>query len=297
LLLLGVWSSVVGAVMSCKDAETAVRFSPVANSRTADYLADFPNYDEGLVRGDPGGFVLTRKYADTVDDYLNFPVQDEDVWVVTFPKSGTTWVQEMVWMITHNCDAEAAKQKLSERSPFIEYPTLIQQETVDPGEWTTEQLQALPSPRVIKSHLPFYLLPPRLVDTCKVVYVVRNPKDVIVSYFHHYKLAWCHELPSYTGDVEKFADYFMNDEVYYAPFFGHILEGWAKKDHPNVLFLFYEDMKRDLRGEIDKVCSFLGRTLSEDQLQKLTKHLHFDSCTKNPAMNFEMASGKFIRKG
>ena len=74
--------------MSCKDAETAVRFSPVANSRTADYLADFPNYDEGLVRGDPGGFVLTRKYADTVDDYLNFPVQDEDVWVVTFPKSG-----------------------------------------------------------------------------------------------------------------------------------------------------------------------------------------------------------------
>ena len=31
--------------------------------------------------------------------------------------------------------------------------------------------------------------------------------------------------------------------VYYAPFFPHILEGWAKKDHPNFLFLFYEDMK------------------------------------------------------
>ena len=52
---------------------------------------------------------------------------------------------------------------------WFRYPTLIQQETVDPGEWTTEQLQALPSPRVIKSHLPFYLLPPRLVDTCKVL--------------------------------------------------------------------------------------------------------------------------------
>ena len=37
---------------------------------------------------------------------------------------------------------------------------------------------------------------------------------------------------------------FHSFAVYYAPFFGHILDGWAKKDHPNVLFLFYEDMKK-----------------------------------------------------
>ena len=37
---------------------------------------------------------------------------------------------------------------------------------------------------------------------------------------------------------------FMFFLVYYSPFFGHILEGWAKRDNPNVLFLFYEDMKR-----------------------------------------------------
>ena len=33
-------------------------------------------------------------------------------------------------------------------------------------------------------------------------------------------------------------------QVYYSPFFPHVLEAWAKKDHPNVLSLFYEDMKR-----------------------------------------------------
>ena len=114
--------------------------------------------------------------------------------------------------------------------------------------------------------------------------------------------------------------------VYYSPFFAHILEGWAKREHPNVLFLFYEDMKRvsgnmlfdhefaldyllfffqlqNLRGEIEKVCTFLGKTLSEQQLELLTRHLHFDSVSKNTAINFMESKAdskepcKFIRKG
>jgi len=71
------------------------------------------------------------------------------------------------------------------------------------------QLDALASPRVIKSHLPLYLLPPKLVDTCKVVYVARNPKDVIVSFYHHHRLIPLHD---YHGDFEEFANYFLNDE-------------------------------------------------------------------------------------
>jgi hypothetical protein len=42
-----------------------------------------------------------------------------------------------------------------------------------------------------------------------VVYVARNPKDVIVSYFYHHKLIQFH---NFTEDVEKFARYFMDDE-------------------------------------------------------------------------------------
>ncbi len=47
-----------------------------------------------------------------------------------------------------------------------------------------------------------------------MVYVARNPKDVIVSYFHHHKLIQFH---NFTEDVEKFAQYFMDDErnLYY----------------------------------------------------------------------------------
>merc|ERR1712106_376233 len=45
-----------------------------------------------------------------------------------------------------------------------------------------------PSPRVIKTHLPFEFLPPKLLDTCKVIFVGRNPKDVCVSSYHHHGL-------------------------------------------------------------------------------------------------------------
>jgi len=282
-------------------ASANVSFSLLENSRSEAFQQQFPSYSEGLVRGEPGGFVLTQRYANKADHYVNFPLKDDDVWVVTFPKCGTTWTQEMVWMVTHDCDSEAGKKQLHDRSPFIEWPTLTQGMTdeMEAQQRSDLGVEALESPRVIKSHLPLYLLPPQLVDTCKVVYVARNPKDVMVSYYHHHRLIDMHE---YRGTVEEFADYFMNDEVYYAPFFPHILEGWAKKDHPNFLFLFYEDMKSNLQGEIDKVCKFLGKTLSEEQRNRLLSHLKFDNFSKNSAVNNEYLSpdkkkGSFVRKG
>ena len=72
-----------------------------------------------------------------------------------------------------------------------------------------EAIDTMPSPRVIKSHLPFYLLPPNFLDTCKVVYVARNPKDVIVSFYYHHKLM---KMEGFSGAVDCFADYFMKDQ-------------------------------------------------------------------------------------
>ena len=56
-----------------------------------------------------------------------------------------------------------------------------------------------PPPRFVKSHLPFSLNNPRLLDVCKVVYVARNPKDVCVSFYHHVRLIRMHE---FMGDME-----------------------------------------------------------------------------------------------
>ena len=74
-----------------------------------------------------------------------------------------------------------------------------------------------------------------------MVYVARNPKDVIVSFYYHHKLIKAHD---YKGDLDTFAEYFINDEVDYSPFFPHILDAWQKRNHPNLHFVFYEDMKK-----------------------------------------------------
>ncbi len=94
--------------------------------------------------------------------------------------------------------------------------------------------------------------------------MARNPKDVIVSYYFHHKLI---KLHGFTGTLEEFAQFFMDDEgnernvklneltikaflskhlflVYNAPFFTHILEAWSKREHPNMHFMFFEDMKK-----------------------------------------------------
>lgn len=64
---------------------------------------------------------------------------------------------------------------------------------------------------------------------------------------------------------------------------------------------------QNLRGEIEKISTFLGKELHENQLKLLLQHLHFDAFSKNQSVNWE--SGKkagilnntndlnFIRKG
>ena len=73
----------------------------------------------------------------------------------------------------------------------------------------------LASPRVIKTHLPLEFLPPKLLDTCKVIFVSRNPKDACVSFYHHHAL-----LPDYhlKGNLSDFAKLYLKGAVEYGDY-------------------------------------------------------------------------------
>ena len=76
------------------------------------------------------------------------------------------------------------------------------------------------SKRFIKTHLPFKLLPPSVMEKkAKVVYIARNPKDVIVSYYHLNKL---YRTQGFVNDFETFFDYFTNDLSEFKSFFFEI---------------------------------------------------------------------------
>ncbi|KAI5652111.1 sulfotransferase domain-containing protein [Phthorimaea operculella] len=247
-------------------------------------------YSKPFVRVGPHGYLMTPGFKDHAADIYNLEVRADDIWVVTFSRSGTTWMQELVWLVTNNLDFEQAnKVRLTERYAFIEYPTYSSNPTSstpavpqkNPYRSATvhdfRDVPTLPSPRYIKSHLPFSLLPPKLLNA-KVVYVARDVRDVAVSFFFMHKL-----FRYFDDDVEfkEFWELYKKDMVFHMPIFPHIEEAWQKRNHPNVEFIFYEDMQKDLRGVIEKVCKFFNKEYTAEQKEQLAQNLSFENMKKN----------------
>ncbi|XP_076630425.1 luciferin sulfotransferase [Colletes latitarsis] len=255
-----------------------------------------------------------NKFSQAIED---FEVRDDDIWVCSFPKTGTTWTQEMIWCIANDLDFEGAKVLLPERFPFLEHSVLFDYTTIMPRHPevklhrlvldSVNYVSSQISPRFIKTHLPFHLLP-RQLRTGKrkprIVYVARNPKDTCVSYYHH-----CRLMEGYRGDFNTFCRLFLGEKLCFTPFWDHILQFWNRRADSNVLFLKYEDLKSDLPTVIQKSMMFLNKTMSNDQVKALLEHLSFTNMKSNPAVNYEDAvetnkklklidvDGDFIRSG
>ena len=97
--------------------------------------------------------------------------------------------------------------------------------------------------RLIKTHLPANLLPKSTFENdSKVIYVYRNPKDVIVSYYYFARML---TYFNYKGSLDRFAKSFMKDTLPYSPYFSHI-NGYFKLKkiyNTQILIIAYEDIK------------------------------------------------------
>ncbi|KAI8117266.1 Amine sulfotransferase [Lucilia cuprina] len=235
-----------------------------------------------------------------------FEVKDDDLYVVTFPKCGTTWIQEACWLLVNNLNfAKANAEDLPFRSVFMDLSALytnIPKNTIDLAEQAA-------SPRVLKSHLPAHLIPKQIWQKkSKIVYSLtcaRNPKDMVVSYFHFHR-----GLGTWQGDINEFVEDLINNDIMYCPYWEHIMDFWRMRQEQNIFFTTYEDMKRDLRSVLIQLNQFLERPeLSEEQLQQLEKHLSFEQMKANKRVNptFNIKSGhgspnvradfEFMRRG
>ena len=154
--------------------------------------------------------------------------------------------------------------------------------------------------RMIKSHLPLRFLPPAVLEKCKVIYVGRNPKDTAISFYH---MALDSPILGYKGTVQQYLDLFMDGLNLFGPFFNHLLGGWRIKDHPNVKFLWFEDMKKDQKAAIRDLCDFLDHPLSEGQMDQLVDYINFENMKKNPnatpvaGVKLPETTPDFMRKG
>lgn len=87
---------------------------------------------------------------------------------MVFILKGTTWTEEIVWLLRNDLDVEKAlKVRQADRSIFIEEGLFMGERM---ALVPVEQAEKLPSPRQIKSHLPLALLPKQLMETKPKVY-------------------------------------------------------------------------------------------------------------------------------
>ena len=242
----------------------------------------------------------------------NLEVRHDDVYILTFPKSGTTWTKELVWLLQNGCNFEEAKAVPLDRRTFHldlnvhldhaleDWPQFITHFNFQSDYLTT--VEDMPSPRVVSSHFRLVLLPDDLLEKSKAVICLRNPKDTVVSLYYHLKLM---KPCDYIGDFQTHFDLFMDNLVIYSPYFEYVKEAWQQRNHPNICFLLFEDMKKDLPLCVRKVAKFLGKDVSDEMVQSLVDHLSFKQMRNNPAVNKEerkklgllTGEGHFMRKG
>ncbi|XP_063800873.1 sulfotransferase 1 family member D1-like [Pseudophryne corroboree] len=245
------------------------------------------------VHGIPIG-IETAKNWECVE---KFQARSDDVLISTYPKAGTTWMCEIVDMIYNGGDLEKCRRDtIYNRVPYLEF----QMPGMPSG---VEQLEATPSPRLVKTHLPIQLMPESFWEkNSKVIYVARNAKDVAVSYFLFHKMV--KSLPD-PGPWDVFLESYMKGDVCYGSWHDHVKGWWEKKNDYNILYLFYEDLKEKRKSEIRKILQFLEIEMSDDILEKIAYHTSFEEMKNNDMVNYktlpkevlDQSSTSFMRKG
>ncbi|XP_074003644.1 uncharacterized protein [Numenius arquata] len=248
------------------------------------------------------GIPLYKSFVEGWPQVEAFQARPDDLLIATYPKSGTTWLSEILDMIYQDGDVEKCRRDaIFNRVPFLEMkaPKIPSA----PCPTGIELLEITPSPRLVKTHLPVQLLPTSFWDkNCKVIYMARNPKDVVISYYYFYQMAKMHPDP---GTLAEFLETFMAGKVAYGSWYEHVRGWWEKKHENQLLYLFYEDMKKDPRQEVQKILRFLGKEMAEGTVERILHHTSFQEMKKNPAANYKTmptalmdhSLSPFLRKG
>jgi hypothetical protein len=211
---------------------------------------------------------------------LEFVPRNDDIFLVTYPRSGTTWMQMILYQLT--TDGNMDFPHICHVSPWFE--RFLAMDVMG-----AEGLENFPSPRIFKTHLSYGWIPKA---PCKYIYVVRDGKDVAVSYYHFY----VSHLFFRGGFSDFFDHYFMKGKVQYGLWFRHVSEWLENKDRLELLILRYEDLVKDMEECLHKIISFCGLEIPAERFPEIMERCRFDFM-KQHEEKFDHITGMIWEKG
>ncbi|XP_069114457.1 sulfotransferase 1A1-like [Argopecten irradians] len=192
--------------------------------------------------------------------------RDDDIFICAYTRSGTHWVWEITNMLTTGKHEYLTLPKEAAMLEF-NYP---------------EELDFIPSRRALNTHLPLKMLPKQVKDKkLKIIFVQRNPKDVMVSAFHFFQKA---QMSPFEGTFEEFFTLFTKYGIMVS-WFDYTLEAAAavQGTELDIHVIYYEELKKDPVRAIKSLSEFLGTDRDDIFVRTVA-----DSCSFN---KMKQASG------
>ena len=195
----------------------------------------------------------------------SFKPRPSDVFIVTYPKCGTTWVTQ----ICHSLRSEG-DMSFGEICEVVPWDVLAYDCKQDlDAEQTAE-------PRLFKSHEPYEVVAKNVDAPAKYIHVARDPYDAFVSFYHF--------LPNYMGipdgeiSLEEFCDSIFAGVSNHGQIWNFYVSYLKAMESvaDRVLWVFYEDLKRDLPKEIKRIAAFMEIPLTKEFLDKVAHQASFE---------------------
>ncbi|XP_047318819.1 flavonol sulfotransferase-like [Impatiens glandulifera] len=242
-----------------------------------------------------------------------FQPHPNEIILCSAPKAGTTWLKALAFSIltrSKNTLNNLEPNPLLSSTPHECVPFL----EVDLFQKKQTQYPQIP---LIATHLPYVSLPKSITtnSTCRIVYISRDPKDVVVSMWHFIgNIKTCkNNEESAIFPLERAVELFCEGISKNGPYWDHVLGYWkASLEQPDrVLFLKYENLKSDTKVWVKRLAEFMGFPFSseeviEDAIQKVVDLCSFENLSnlevnKNAEFNLfstvKVKNNKYFRKG
>jgi hypothetical protein len=264
-----------------------VPYQDALHAETPDVCVDQDGYKYRMLEG-----VVMPPYVtpDRFEIARTIETRPLDIAYCSYPKSGSTWLAHIIFLILHEGQIPEGRTLRS---------CLHWMESSWPYPCDRDEVDALPSPRIFKSHMPHQMAfaggPAN--SAARFVYIARNPKDVCVSYYHFetgkdwsggYETSW-----------EGWLERFLSGCVQRGSWFDHVLSWWAQRERENLLFLRFEDLKRDFGGQLDRLIAFIGKDISPAVRDDIIKASSFEEMKQSEfTVHAEIPQfEQFFRKG